>query len=65
MYDIGAETKESLDRADLNVEISRRELNQLAEQIGNQKEYLDTELKDLDLQISIQKSIVTEYNIDF
>jgi HlyD family secretion protein len=60
LFEIGGTTEENLERAALDVEIVERELNQLAEQIENQKASLAVALQGLDLQISIQKNKISE-----
>lgn len=60
LFDIGAETEENLQRADLNVKIALQEVQQWEKQIDNQKEFLEAELKGLNLQISIQKNKIGE-----
>lgn len=60
LYDIGAGTKLDLDQAELKLEIARRELAQLKNQIENQQASLAADLKELDLQINIQKSKIKE-----
>ncbi|UCD63114.1 MAG: HlyD family efflux transporter periplasmic adaptor subunit [Candidatus Zixiibacteriota bacterium] len=60
LYDIGGATEEDLDRAALNVQIARSELQQLAKQIDNQQASLRADLKGLDLEISIQANRVGE-----
>ena len=60
LQEIGAGTKESLEQAKLNLEISRRELEQLSNQIENQKKSLEADLKELDLQIEMQSKSIKE-----
>ncbi|PKK83060.1 MAG: hypothetical protein CVT49_10530 [candidate division Zixibacteria bacterium HGW-Zixibacteria-1] len=60
LHDIGAETEENLQRADLNVKIALQEVQQWEKQIDNQKAFLEAELKGLNLQISIQKNKIDE-----
>lgn len=60
LYDIGAGTKLDLEQAELKLEIARRELAQLKNQIENQQASLTADLKELDLQINIQKSKIKE-----
>ena len=60
LFDIGAETEENLQRADLNVKIALQEVQQWEKQIENQKAFLEAELKGLNLQISIQKNKIGE-----
>ncbi len=60
LHKIGGETKEGLDRAELNLEIAQRELIQLQSKIDNQNESLKADLKELDLKIKIQNSKIAE-----
>ncbi|MEW5923847.1 MAG: HlyD family efflux transporter periplasmic adaptor subunit [Candidatus Zixiibacteriota bacterium] len=60
LFDIGAETQENLQRADLNVKIALEEVQQWEKQIENQKAFLEAELKGLNLQISIQENKMDE-----
>ncbi len=60
LYSIGAGTKLDLEQAELKLEIARRELAQLKNQMVNQQELLAADLKELDLQINIQNSRIKE-----
>ncbi len=60
LFELGGATGEDLDRAMLNLDIAKRELEQLAGQIANQEKTLEADLKGLDLQISIQTNRVNE-----
>ena len=60
LQEIDAGTKESLDQAKLNLEISRRELEKLRNQIENHKKSLKADLRELDLQIGIQEKSIKE-----
>lgn len=60
LVEIGGATKADLDQAKLNVEISKRELQQLADQIKNQQETLNADLKSLDIKIRIQQNKINE-----
>ncbi len=60
LNEIGGATSEELERAALNLDITRRELNQLASQIENQETSLQVALEGLDLQISIQENRINE-----
>ncbi len=60
LHEIGGSSKENLEQAELNLEIARRELLQLTQKIENQKTILATDLKGLDLKISIQRNIIGE-----
>lgn len=60
LYEIGAGTKANLDQASLKLDVSRRELVQLHNQIENQQKSLEADLRELDLQISIQQKNITE-----
>jgi HlyD family secretion protein len=60
LHDIGAGTKLDLEQAELKLEIARREMSQLKNQIENQQASLAADLKELDLQINIQNSKIRE-----
>ncbi len=60
LFEIGGGTKENLQRAELNYEIARRELEQLANQIENQQASNEAELKELDIMISIKEKNIEE-----
>jgi len=60
LHSIGAGTKLDLEQAELKLEIARRELAQLKNQIENQQASLAADLKELDLQINIQQSKIKE-----
>ncbi|UCE66677.1 MAG: efflux RND transporter periplasmic adaptor subunit [Candidatus Zixiibacteriota bacterium] len=60
LHSIGAGTKLDLEQAELKLEIARRELAQLKNQIENQQASLAADLKELDLQINIQNSKIKE-----
>jgi HlyD family secretion protein len=60
LHKIGAGTKLDLDQAELKLDIARRELTQLKNQMKNQQEMLTADLKELDLQINIQNSRIKE-----
>ena len=60
LFEIGAGTKANLDRAALNLDVSHRELKQFQNQIENQQKSLGADLKELDLQISIQQKNIAE-----
>ncbi|UCE24640.1 MAG: HlyD family efflux transporter periplasmic adaptor subunit [Candidatus Zixiibacteriota bacterium] len=60
LFELGSATGEDLDRALLNLDIAKRELEQLDGQIANQEKTLEADLKGLDLQISIQTNRVNE-----
>ncbi|MCB0277945.1 MAG: efflux RND transporter periplasmic adaptor subunit, partial [Calditrichaeota bacterium] len=60
LYKLGAGSKESLDQAKLNLEISKLELSQLDEKIKNQAASLEADLRELDLNIQIQAKKMAE-----
>jgi HlyD family secretion protein len=60
LHDIGAGTKLDLEQAELKLDIARRELTQLRNQMENQQEMLAADLRELDLQINIQNSKIKE-----
>ncbi|TFH64702.1 MAG: efflux RND transporter periplasmic adaptor subunit [Candidatus Zixiibacteriota bacterium] len=60
LFDIGGSTKSSVARAELSVEISRKELHQLASKIVSQKASLKADSRELDLQIRIQENRLEE-----
>ena len=60
LFNIGAGTKLDLDQAELKLDIARRELAQLKNQMENQEVSLAADLKELDLQIKIQNSRIKE-----
>jgi HlyD family secretion protein len=53
LLEIGASTPVSVDRADLNLQIEKRELVLLEKQIENQKSTLNAELQKLELELQI------------
>ncbi|MFH1249572.1 MAG: hypothetical protein V1715_00540 [bacterium] len=55
---IGVGIWEELNQAVLNLEISRRELEQLEKRIDNEKKSLDADLTELELEIQIQKKTI-------
>ena len=55
---IGVGIREELNQAVLNLEISRRELEQLEKRIDNEKKSLDADLTELELEIQIQKKTI-------
>lgn len=60
LHEIGGVTDEDLDRAALNVDIAKLELQQLENQIDNYRAALAAELEGLDLQIRIQENRIAE-----
>jgi HlyD family secretion protein len=60
LFEIGGGNKNSIEQAELNLQIAQRELQLLTNQIDNQKESLETEMRGLDLQIQISKSRLAE-----
>jgi len=60
LFDIGVGTQEEYAKADLNLKIARRELTQLQKTISSEQKGLKADLRELELQIAIQrKSIET------
>ena len=64
LHDIGGANQEEFDRASLNLEIARRELEQVARQLENQKVSVTAELQGLDLEILIQENKIHEIRRD-
>lgn len=62
LHNIGGITEQELLRSDLEVQIARRELDQLTAQAANQEQSLQADLKAIDLQIKIQQSKLGEVN---
>ena len=60
LYKLGAGSKETLDQAQLTLEINRLELKQLDEKIKNQAASLKADLRELDLSLQIQGKIMNE-----
>jgi len=60
LLDIGAGTQVSLNQAELNLDVSRRELQQLKNQIDNQQKSLEADLRELELQTIIQEKNIAE-----
>jgi HlyD family secretion protein len=60
LYDIGGGTKENLERARLNLEISRKELDQLSKQLQNLDATTIADMKELDLNINIQNKKISD-----
>ncbi len=60
LFEIGAGAKMSMEKAAIDLEIAQRELRQLDRQIKNQQESLQADLKELDLEIHIQKKNMDE-----
>lgn len=60
LYELGAGTKLDLEQAELKRDIAGRELTQLKNQMENQEASLAADLKELDLEISIQNSRIKE-----
>ncbi len=56
LYEIGGGSKNAVDKAELDFEIAKRELNQLKRQISNLEKSLTADRKQLDLEIRIQKN---------
>jgi len=55
---IGVGIQEELNQAILNLEIARRELDQLEKRIENEKKSLDADLTELELEIQIQEKTI-------
>ncbi len=62
IFEIGAGTEEALNEAKLNLEIARRERDQMQGKIANQEESLHADLKELNLQIKIQGKNMSKLN---
>jgi HlyD family secretion protein len=60
LQSLGGATGEDLNRAELDLEIARREREQLASQMENQQASLLADLNELDIQIRIQESRIAE-----
>jgi len=60
LLDIGAGTQTSFDQAKLNLDVSRRELQQFQNQIDNQQKSLEADFRELELQTSIQEKNIAE-----
>ncbi len=58
LNNIGVGIQEELNQAILNLEISRRELEQLKKRIDNDKKSLDADLTELELEIQIQEKTI-------
>ena len=58
MNEIGVGIQEELNQAVLNLEIARRELDQLEQRIKNEKESLDADLTELELEIRIEEKTI-------
>ncbi len=57
---IGGSTKEKIEKAELNLKISRLELEQIRQNIQNQEESMQAELLGLNYEISIQQKNVND-----
>ncbi|TKC08697.1 efflux RND transporter periplasmic adaptor subunit [Pedobacter frigoris] len=62
LLSIGSSTAERVKQAGLNLQISKLELKQLKNQIGNQKKAMQNDMKSLGFQISIQNKNIAESN---
>jgi HlyD family secretion protein len=60
LQSIGGATQSDLDLSSLNLEIARRELAQLEQQIRNQKESIEAEVQEVELQISVEQNRLNE-----
>jgi HlyD family secretion protein len=60
LFEIGGITRADLDLAALDLEITKRELKQLADQVANQEASIDAAQRELDLQISVQQNRQSE-----
>ena len=58
MNEIGVGIQEELNQAVLNLEIARRELDQLEQRINNEKKSLDADLTELELEIRIEEKTI-------
>lgn len=56
LFTIGAGTKRELEHAELNYEIAFRQLQQMKQQIINEKKSQEIDISDLELQIKIQQT---------
>ncbi len=56
LFTIGAGTKRELEHAELNYEIAFRQLQQMKQQIINEKKSQEIDISDLELQIKIQQN---------
>lgn len=62
LYDIGGSTKDDLEKARLNLNISQKELEQLHRKVEHFDASLSAEIKELDLKIEIQKKKLSDLN---
>lgn len=60
LNEIGGSTKEKIEKAELNLKISRLELEQIRQNIRNQEESMQAELLGLNYEISIQQKNVND-----
>lgn len=60
LYDIGGITKADLDLAALDLEIAKRELRQLSDQVTNQEASIDAAQRELELQVRVEENRQTE-----
>jgi len=60
LHKIGAETKDMLDQARLNLKIAKRERELLGSQMENDAQRLQADLKEVDLQVGIQRKAILE-----
>ncbi|MBT4033974.1 MAG: HlyD family efflux transporter periplasmic adaptor subunit [Candidatus Marinimicrobia bacterium] len=60
LHKIGAETKDMLDQARLNLKIAKRERELLGSQMENDERRLQADLKEVDLQVAIQRKAILE-----
>ncbi|NQV51182.1 MAG: HlyD family efflux transporter periplasmic adaptor subunit [Candidatus Marinimicrobia bacterium] len=60
LHQLGAESKDMLDQARLNLEITSRERELLAKQMKNDEKRLQADLREVDLQIAIQNRSLLE-----
>ena len=60
LHKLGAESKDVLDQARLNLQIAQRERSLLGSQMDNDERRLQADLREVDLQIAIQKKSILE-----
>ncbi|MCF7913182.1 MAG: efflux RND transporter periplasmic adaptor subunit [Candidatus Cloacimonetes bacterium] len=60
LFDLGGSMQSSVDRAQLDLDISNLELEQLAKRLENEQKSFETELAALDLQISIKNNEILQ-----
>ena len=60
LYNMGGISKDEYEQDNFNLNVAKRELQRIASQLTNQKASFETDLKELDLQLEIQKKQLTE-----